>query len=191
MIPFVVGAAFLSETVKFWYILATILLTIALVLPIFDKSEHRSKGKKIFWVFLLLCGILFALNGANSTIGKLHQIGENIVDTVDFLVWKYIFKIVYCGILFFAHRRKGKYKMLVGKNSLLMGTGFAIVHIVATLLQLYCAIRVNASLMYPLVTGGALMFTPILSWMIFKEKMNVFVLVGIFLSVAATVLFAF
>ena len=134
------------------------------------------------------------LNGANSTIGNLHQ-NEHItfkkVGTVDFLIWKYIFKIFYCSILFFTHRKKGKYKLLVGKSSLLTGAGFAVVHIAATLLQLFCAITVNASLMYPLVTGGVLIFTPILSRIIFKEKLNVFDIIEIVVSVAATVLFVF
>ncbi|MBQ7912983.1 MAG: hypothetical protein IJ308_04455 [Clostridia bacterium] len=196
IVPFVVGAAFLHEKVKLWYIIATVLLTGALVLPVFDKAENKSsgKGKKIFWLFIVLCSVLFMLNGANSTIGNLHQ-NENItfkkVGTVDFLIWKYIFKIVYCGILFFTHRDKGKYKLLVRKSSLLAGAGFAAVHIAATLLQLYCAITVNASLMYPLVTGGTLIFTPILSRIIFKEKLTVFVIAEILISVVATVLFVF
>ena len=196
IVPFIVGAAFLHEKVKIWYIIAVVLLTGALVLPVFDKSENKSdgKGKKTFWLFIALCSVLFMLNGANSTIGNLHQ-NENItfekVGTVDFLIWKYIFKIFYCSILFFTHRKKGKYKLLVGKSSLLTGAGFAAVHIAATLLQLYCAITVDASLMYPLVTGGVLVFTPILSRLIFKEKLTVFVIIEILISVVATVLFVF
>ena len=196
LIPFVVGAVFLREKVKIWYIIAVALLIGALVLPVFDNSESQSgkKGKKIFWLFIALCFVLFMLNGANSTIGNLHQ-NENIklekAGTVDFLIWKYIFKVIYCSILFFVHREKGKYKLLVGKASLLTGAGFAAVHIAATLLQLYCAITVNASLMYPLVTGGVIIFTPILSRIIFKEKLTVFVILEILISVVATVLFVF
>ena len=197
IVPFVVGAAFLNETVKVWYIIATALLTGALVLPVFDKSQNQSGQKEKFLLFIFLCCLLFMLNGANSTIGNLHQrkagagVEDIITFTVVFLIWKYIFKIVYCAALFLIHREKGKYRLLIGKSSLTMGTGFAVVHIAATLLQLYCAISVNASLMYPLVTGGTLVFTPILSRVIFKEKINLFVAAEMLVSVAATILFVF
>lgn len=196
IVPFLVGATFLQEQVTIWCIIATVMLIGALVLPVFDKTETQANGKskKTFWLFILLCAFLFMLNGANSTIGNLHQ-NEKItyekVGTVDFLIWKYIFKIFYCGVLFVMHRKKEKYKLLVQKSSLLAGAGFAVVHITATLLQLYCAITVNASLMYPLVTGGVLIFTPILSRFLFKEKLTAFVIAEIVISVVATVLFVF
>ena len=148
MIPFLVGGIFLNEQVKIWYIVATVLLTGALVLPIFDKSEQTEKKGK-FMAFIALCVVLFFLNGINSTIGKLHQIGGEIggeiVGTVDFLIWKYIFKILICGILFLFHKEKSKTTLLISKSSLWTNSGFAVVHIAATLLQLYCAISVNAS----------------------------------------------
>ena len=197
IIPFFVGAVFLGETVKVWYVIATVMLTGALILPVFDKTQGQTGQKGKFWLFIVLCSLLFLLNGANSTIGNLHQrkagarLDDVVVFTVVFLIWKYIFKILYCGVLFATCRDKGKCKLLLGRDSWTMGTGFAAVHIAATLLQLYCAISVNASLMYPLVTGGTLVFTPILSRVMFKEKINLFVAAEMLISVAATVLFVF
>ena len=65
------------------------------------------------------------------------------------------------------------------------------VHIAATLLQLDCALTVDSCLMFPLVTGGTLIFTPILARILFKEKINAFVATEIAVSFVATVLFVF
>lgn len=194
IVPFIVGAAFLNEEVKIVYIIATLILVVALVLPIFDKNERKDDGKKTFLIFLSLCIVLFFLNGANGTIGKLHQINEKqAVNTLDFLTIKYLWKTSFSFVLFLSYRSKdeNKWRGLVQKNSLLNGLGYAVVHISATLLQLYCALTVDACLMFPLVTGGTLIFTPILARILFKEKINVFVATEIAVSFVATVLFVF
>lgn len=190
IVPFVFGAVFLNEIVKPVYIIAVALLVVALALPIFDKTEKNEKNKKMFWVFIGLCLILFFLNGANTIIGKVHQININAVSTIDFLTIKYMVRVL-CGIVMvLTCPAENKYKNIFTKNSVKSGFGYAFVHVTATILQLYCALTVDACLMYPLVTGGCLIFTPLLAFILFKEKINKFVLTEIVLSVIATVLFA-
>jgi hypothetical protein len=194
LVPFIVGALFLNEEVKIVYIIATLILAVALVLPIFDKNEGTGGDKKTFLMFLSLCIVLIFLNGANGTIGKLHQINEKqAVNTLDFLTIKYLWKTSFSFVLFLSYRSKGenKWRGLLQKNSLLNGFGYAVVHISATLLQLYCALTVDSCLMFPLVTGGTLIFTPILARILFKEKINAFVATEIAVSFVATVLFVF
>lgn len=194
IIPFIVGGAFLDEEVKIVYVIATLILIVALILPVFDKGERVGEKKKTFFMFLTLCIVLFFLNGANGTIGKLHQINEvEAVDTVSFLSIKYLWKTAMSCILFLSYPKGGenRFRVLIKRNSLLNGLGYAVVHVAATLLQLYCALTVNSCLMYPLVTGGTLIFTPILAKMLFKEKINVFVAMEIIMSVVATILFVF
>lgn len=191
IVPFVFGAVFLDEIVKVVYIIAVILLMVALALPILDKNEKKEKNGKTFWFFIGLCSILFFLNGANTIIGKVHQINLNAVSTIDFLTIKYMARVL-CGLaMVFTCPDENKYKGIFTKNSIKSGFGYAFVHVTATILQLYCALTVDACLMYPLVTGACLIFTPILALLLFKEKINNFVFLEIILSVIATILFAF
>ena len=192
IVPFIAGAAFLDEQVKIPYIIATVLLGGALVLPVFDKGERQAQSKKTFLLFLAFCFVVFLLNGANSTIGKFHQVDESkAVGTTDFLILKGFFGVGISGILLLFCKEENKYKRLVSKSTLIGSAGFAVVNVAATLLQLYCAITVDSCLMYPLVTGGVLVFTPVLSRCIFKEKITALVAAEILVSVVATVLFVF
>ena len=192
LIPFFVGAIWLKEQIKPIYILAFILLGIALVLPTLDKKGRNKAQGKTFVLFLIICTALFFLNGANSVIGKLHQINQDAVGFCDFLLTEYLFKTGITAIIFlFCKGRKEKYKLIINKYSLASGLGYSIVHVAASLILLYCATTVDASFEYPLVTGGTLIFTPIMGLIFFKEKPNLYVVFSVLISVIATVLFVF
>lgn len=191
VLPFLTGIWFLNEQAKLIYIIATILLLIALILPVFDKNERKGNSKKGFIIFLAICTVLFILNGANGIVGKVHQINQNAVSTIDFLTIKYMFRVVFGLIMLFTCPMENKFKGLLEKNALFSGFGYALVHVFGMLIQLYCALTVDACFMYPLTTGSCLIFTPVLALVLFKEKINIFVGLEILISVIATVLFVF
>lgn len=191
LVPFLVGVVWLNEPLKWEYVIASILLLIAMLFPTFDPAETRGGNKKTHLLFLALCVILFLLNGANSTVGKLHQIDAAAVGTTDFLIIDYLFETGISLVLFLLCRPREKYRCAVQKDTIISAFGFGIVHIVATFLQLYCATTVSASMMYPFVTGGTLVFTPLLTLFLFKEKINKYTVACIILSVVASILFAF
>ena len=191
LVPFVVGVIWLNEPPKWEYVLASILLLGAMLLPVFEPSEVRNGNNRSRILFLALCIAIFLLNGANSTVGKLHQINHSAVGTVDFLVIDYLFETAISLVLFLGCRSREKYRCVVQKNTVISAFGFGVVHIAATFLQLYCATTVSASMMYPFITGGTLVFTPILMLFLFKEKINHYTVACIVLSVAASILFAF
>ncbi len=191
LVPFIVGVIWLDEPLKWEYVLASVLLLVAMLFPVFDPSETQGQGKKSYLLFLMLCVVIFLLNGANSVLGKLHQIDESAVDILDFLIIDYMFETAISLVLFLGCRPREKYRCIVNKNTLISGLGFGLVHIAATFLQLYCASTVDASMMYPFITGGTLVFTPLLTLFLFKEKINLYTVACIGLSVAASILFAF
>ena len=187
VVPFMVGILFLNEQINLASAIALFLLMFALFLPLFKKKDK--KENKINFLFIILCILIFALNGANSTVGKLHQINPNSVDTLDMLTVKYLFRTILGAIMFFTVPTKNRFKGLFNKSSLGCSAGYAIVHAVATVLQLFCAVTENATLIYPLITGGTLIFTPLLALVIFKDKLDLCTICQIGISVIATVLF--
>jgi drug/metabolite transporter (DMT)-like permease len=190
IVPFFVGVFFLQEEPKLLHFIASALFIAALVLPTLEPAEKtNNKARGLFFV---LCILLFFLNGANGTVGKIHQIyPELAVGTVDFLLIDYLFETGISLVLFLGCRNNDKFRCAVKKETLISAFGFGIVHIVATFLQLICAYTVNASLMFPFITGATLIFAPLLSRVLFKEKIGKYTAWCIALSVAAGVLFVF
>lgn len=187
VVPFMVGIFFLNEQINLASALALFLLMFALFLPLFKKKDKAEN--KINTLFIILCILTFALNGANATVGKLHQINPNSVDTIDMLTIKYMFRTIFGLLMLFTVTSKNQVKDLFEKKSIGCSAGYAIVHAVATVLQLFCAVTENATLIYPLITGGTLIFTPLLTLIIFKEKLDKCTIWQIVVSVVATTLF--
>lgn len=190
IVPFLVGVFFLNEEPKLLHFVATALLIAALALPTLDPAE-KSAGKAR-GLFFVLCVLLFFLNGANGTFGKVHQVYPDLaVGTVDFLIIDYLFETGISLVLFLGCRNRDKFRCAVKKDTLISAFGFGVVHIVATFLQLLCAYTVNASLMFPFITGATLIFTPLLSRVLFKEKISKYTAWCVVLSVLAGILFVF
>lgn len=190
MIPFLVGVVFLKEEISILHVIGLVLLIIALFLPII-KTKNNQNQSKITLAFIALCSVVFIFNGLNGTFGKLHQIGSQAITTAQFLVYVALFKILF-GCLFLAFSKEsGKLKILTDKETVISGLGFALVHVVASFLQLLAALNVKASLLYPLVTGGTIVFAPLCALVLYKDKPDKKTIACIVISLIATILFAF
>lgn len=192
IVPFFVGVLFLGEQLKIHYILAIVLLIVALILPTLNfQGKNAEKKEKTSKLFLLLCLIIFLLNGSGSAIAKIHQVYEGVkLETFDFTVLFSLISMIMSFVVFLVASAK-KEKLSSSKDALISGFGFAIVHMTGTMIQFITATRVDGSLLFPLVTGGTLIFTPILSAIIYKEKIEIVNIICIVLSFLATVIFAF
>lgn len=195
ILPFIFGTTFLKERPSEWCWIATVILIVALVLPTLNPAEkHAQKARTLF---LVLCVVLFLLNGINAIVCKLHEdypvemIANTAVSTTDFLIIDYFFETGFSLLLFLGCRPKEKYRCVVKPYTLIGAAGFGATHIVATLLQLYCAARVDAALLFPFVTGGTILFTPLITWLFFKEKIDKYTAVCMALSIVAGILFLF
>ena len=191
IVPFVYGALFLGEEVRIIHVIATAILVIALILPTinFDKSQKSEKPTK---AFILMCLLIFMLNGVGSTLAKIHQVYEGAkLDTNSFTVLFSLVCLVFSIITFLIALPKNDPKLLLNKETLIASVGYSVVHMVGLIIQLFAALRVTSGLLFPLCSGGTLIFTPLLSLICYKEKIDKTSMVCILMSVVATVLFAF
>ena len=190
-IPFIVGAIWLNEVIKFTHIIAFIILFGALCLPVFFFF-FKTKNGDGFYRLIFICSILFVLNGANSMISKIHQINENAVDFYSFFFLQSLITGVMAAIcLLFYGKDRIHITTFLNKYNLLSAFGYSVVHTLATLILLFCAGAVNASFEYPLITGGCIAFAPILAFVFFKEKMRVNIALSVIMSAFAMILFVF
>ncbi len=186
LLPSVLGVTFLKEEMGLFRKLAFLLITAALALPVLDRKNR----KKSSFRFYLLCFGLFMLNGMNSCITKLHQINAQAVDTNSFLAMMYAVQLL-TGLVYLLCSNTGRRKSItLDLKSALFAAGYALVNSIASFGNVSCAKTLDASLQYPLVTGGTILFSALCGFILFREKPNVYTAVGIVLAVGATVLYA-
>jgi multidrug transporter EmrE-like cation transporter len=70
-------------------------------------------------------------------------------------------------------------------------TAFTVVSTGGFLLQLIANKSLDPSMLYPFVTGGSTVFSTIIAFIVFKEKINLNVLISLALMLVGTILFMF
>ena len=187
-VPYVWGLLFLGEPFS-------ILRTIGLVLIIISIFITEASGGKTNKKQLFLCCLVFLLNGFVSVVSKEHQINPNAVSSTEFVFLSHALKVVlFTPVLLLTNNRgndspkkinsaklKTKVVMLAGISAVIGGVSY--------LLQLVGAKNLPASVLYPIFTGGTIIFTALAGWMFFGEKPDKRHIMGIAICFVGTLLF--
>ena len=202
LVPFFYGVWFLKESVSVAQVIGTVLLTGFIVLQAISQSDSQDKTKerqstRTRITFFALCLIIFFVNGLTGVIAKTHQLSETAVDEVSFTVISCALTAIFSLVLLgFAILRNRKEKIQQVMTSLQMKPlwSMALIGAVAytgSYLQLLAANDVPASVQFPLVSGGVIILSALVSFFAFKEKLTVKEWISIGGAFAATVFFAF
>ena len=204
LLPYLYGILFLSEEVTVTRIVGVLVLVGALVLSSFAQSgnEGEKKNSKKFYVY---CLIMFVCNGFAGAISKFHQVRSTALPTFDYLVWVYALRCVFAFIVFaivtlvlkrraeraseeltpmFADRKRGTLAVI-------FSVGFAVTSGLGYFLQLIVAKTLDASLLFPFVTGGTIIFSTLMARIAFKEKISVKMWIALAIMLSGTILFVF
>ena len=180
-LPYIWGLVFLNE--EFSWLRTAGLVIIAAAIIIINLEKKSSSPKT-----LLVCICVFFLNGTVSIISKEHQIRAVGVTEQDFIVYTGIARVVFAGIaLLFTHKRvdfqKYNFKaiLLVFASSIVAGVSFV--------LQLIPAKYVSATVVYPFITSGSIIFTALAGRIAYKEKVTKKTAIGLALCFAGTCMF--
>ena len=201
LVPFFYGVWFLKETISPFQIAGTALLTFFIVLEAFcqlnAEGERKENSKNNKALFIILCVVIFFVNGFTGVFAKAHQISTGAIDETSFTVISCALTaafslVMLCGQLI---GRKGKayseLKTVLKPQKLLIMALIGAAAYTGNFLHLIAANDVPASVQFPLVSGGVIVLSAVVSAFVFKEKLtkNEWISVGgAFLS---TVLFAF
>ena len=132
--------------------------------------------------------MVFLLKGMIGVISKTHQdSGIAHVDSTSFMFYSGIFTVLICSVWHFVIERK--LPLLKGK-SLLFSAGDGVLNGVGDLLLLIAVAELPASVQYPLVTGGVMVFSTIIS-VIRREKVAKLEYIAAAVALAASVMMAF
>ncbi len=181
-VPYIWGLIFLGEPFS---VLRTLgLLLIALAIVIMNTGSKRPDKKTV-----LLCLAVFFLNGFVSVISKEHQIAAGAVSSSEFVILDGAAKMILCPLaLLFVKKPQEKTEGLSPKMLALTALSAALGGI-SYFLQLKGAINLPATVLYPFVTGGSIIFTALAGRVFFGEKPKKRTLIGIALCFLGTVLF--
>lgn len=198
LVPFFYGILFLEETLSWGKTAGTALLTVFIVLQAVSQPEREKKAvgwKK--YLFFGLCMVIFFVNGMTGVIAKAHQISTGAVDEGSFTV-------VSCGLtallsalllpfVLLKNRKKtaGVVKQMLRWKPLLLMVCVGIAGYTGNFLHLIAADRVPVSVQFPLVSGGVIVLSALVSAFGFREKLSAREWLSVAGAFASTVLFAF
>lgn len=189
VLPYIWGLIFLNESFSVIKTVGLIVITGGVFLSNFNGEKTNLKQ-------ICMCFAVFVLNGLVSVVSKMHQIETNYhcVSTVEFVILGGMFKFFVAGFLFLLFKnRTEKSNLFKSKNNLFKSL---IIIISSTLirgssyfLQLYGAKSLPATVLYPFVTGGSIVFSTLTGALLFKEKLSRKVIIGVVLCFIGTVMF--
>ena len=144
-----------------------------LVAIVMINGDFKNINKKQ----IFMCAIVFFFNGFVSVSIKTHQISEGLgaIGSVDFQILSSLVKFVICIIIFFfIPKDKGEKT----EKPMISIWGIALIFISAavsgssSVLQFFGAETIPATVLYPIITGGTIIFSAITSRIFFKEVLR-------------------
>jgi len=189
-VPYLWGLFFLNEPFSWLRTAGLALLFFAVALSNLPKKGDRVNGR-----LLLMCSAIFLLNGFVSVISKEHQI-QTVYPSVsasEFVMLSGIFKALLAGCALAVIRfkknplplpKKSVFKIIVPIVAISATVGG-----VSYLLQLLGAEKLPATVLYPFITGGSMLFSSIIGAIVFREKLSKNLILSIGLCLIGTLLF--
>lgn len=198
LVPFFYGILFLEEALSWGKAAGTVLLTAFIVLQALCQpaGERKAVGWKKY-LFFGLCMVIFFVNGMTGVIAKAHQISAGAVDEISFTVLSCGLTALLSALLLpfvlLKNRKKtaGAVKQMLRRKPLLLMVCVGIAGYSGNFLHLIAAGHVPASVQFPLVSGGVIALSALVSAFGFREKLSLKEWLSVAGAFASTILFAF
>ena len=161
LLPFLLGIFFYDEGFSVAKTACCVLILVAVLLGI----EKKSGSKKAMIYYLAV----FILNGMAGVISKIHQSSDvPHVSSTSFMILSALCAVLICGVILLVKCKKIPF---LKKNELLLVSGYGVFNGVGNLFLLIALASLPASVQYPLVTGGVMVISTLIS-AIRKEKLT-------------------
>ncbi len=182
-VPYVWGLFFLNEPFS---IVKTLGLLVLIAAVVFSVSGSMKVNKKQ----LLMCIAVFFLNGFISVLSKTHQIEQTYtcVSATGFVMLTGLCKFILAGWSLFSPKESTE-KPVGSKWVLPLIIGSAAVGGISYMLQLWGAMDLPATVLYPFITGGSMVCSTLADVLIFREKLSKKLLLSVGLSFIGTCMF--
>ena len=202
LVPFFYGVVFLHEELSVWQIVGTVTLTVFIILQAVwqqptDENETQGSDKNKKILFFVLSILIFIINGMTGVIAKAHQISQGAVDEASFTVISCALTAIFSLMLLTFVALKNRREVLAQMKSMLKIKPIAVMLLIGAsaytgnFLHLKAASAVPASVQFPLVSGGVIVISALVSFFAFREKLSKKEWISVAGAFISTVLFAF
>lgn len=196
LLPFLYGLLWLSEPATPGKICGCVLLSIGIVWQ--GRSQRgESQKKRTGMLYLLLCFIIFVVNGLTGILSQIHALRADTVDEVSFIflssVLTALFATVGLSVLLLSRGRKTgeDCKAFFTSSSFLFAVLLGFMMNIGNFLILLAAPHVGASIQFPLISGGTILTSCVAAFLVFGERPRRREILPLLLTLLSTILFAF
>lgn len=189
VLPYLFGIFVLNEKITVLRVIGIIVICVAVFLSSQTKLKLDAR-------LIGFCMAVFVLNGFVSIISKVHQVTIDLtpVSSTAFVMYTGVFKFVLSVGAFLVVGNNGtsdkvRKAFFTRGNTLLIIFLTAGIGGVSYMLQLMGAKTLPASVLYPLITGGSIIFSAIAGRVFYKEKLSRAIMLRIALCFVGTLLF--
>ncbi len=186
VLPIVFGLIFWDEKINFLQFVGVLLLIATFYLASQPSSEESTKVNS---KWLLFCILAFICNGTLMILLKAHQIIMPGKETKEFLIIAFVTAALIALILFLINKSRNRESISHMKSMpfvwLVICTGSCIS--LGNGLSSYLASRIPSIVHFPVINGGVVILSSILSSIIFKEKIDKNGQIGLILGILSLV----
>lgn len=188
LLPILYGIIFLNEKTTIPFYGGVFALLVGIFLISFKKNEKlKDKPKKQFNLkWLISLSLAFIGNGACTIIQTAEQKDLDGLYKNEFMIITLTVSTVIFLILSLIFERNSIKEG--AKDALKFGSISGVLNGVFNLLLMYCVNYLNASIVFPLLSGGSLVLTFIIARIFFKEKFTVTQYIGFAACIVSLVL---
>lgn len=152
ILPFLYGIM-CGEEFKIIRLVCCVLIACSVAMSI-DKCEHSKKATKYYM-------LVFVFNGLVGVVSEFHQSHVDMcVDSGSFMILTRIISVLFCLVLLLLKKDN---TFSVSKKALLYSGAYSVLNGVGNLLLLIALTHLPASVQYPIVTGGVVITSTIIT----------------------------
>ena len=191
IIPVILSVYLYQETVAGWKAVGVGLALVAVVLTCYTKTEKGHTGQKNKWVYLLPLVLFISSGLLDALINHVQLTYVTTENNNDYLVSSF-FSAATIGSLLLLIQLIRKKQVFVWKN-LLAGVLIGI----PNYFSIWCLVHFlqespwQTSASIPVNNMGIVLFSAVVAWILFKERLTKINWLGILLSLVAIYLIAF
>ena len=170
LLPFAYAIAFEGEPLTWQKCVCALLIMAALVMGLKGKAttenEKKQQGSPLPWYL----GV-FVMNGLSGVFSTIHQrAGDLAVSASAYSLMERGWGLVICIAVLWVCRQRGQ-KIRLSRPALSAGSsvGYGVITTFANLILLIALLHVDASVQYPIVTGGVIVLSLMWDWILGKK----------------------
>lgn len=183
LVPYFWGIIVLNESITILNVCGVILMIAAMIIM---NGDFKNFSKKQ----LALCIAVFVMNGFTSVISKTHQTTTfPVVSAAGLTVLGALSKFIICMVVYFILPKSSDGKMSFSAFSIGIFAVSAALSGAASCIMLFGASSIPATVLYPVNTGGTIIFSSLASLLFFKEKLRKKDVISIIICFIGTALF--